>query len=81
MLGNQVQANLPSVKVQLVASVADSDSNVSLLAVSVTKPKYVVIDVLRLPQVLIVQAPHKASCAGPVAVLDEVDKIGQSNFY
>jgi len=49
--------------------------------VSVTKPKYVVIDVLRLPQVLIVQAPHKASCAGPVAVLDEVDKIGQSNFY
>lgn len=30
---------------------------------------------------LIVQALRKASCADPVILLDEVDKIGQSNFH
>jgi len=44
------QTKLLSVKVQLVPLV--TDSNVSLLVVFVTKPKYVVIDILTLPHVL-----------------------------
>jgi len=56
-------------------------SNVSLLAVFVMKPKYVVTEVLMLYLVLDLSLKHSVKHVLTVIFLDEVDKVGRSSFY
>ena len=56
-------------------------SNVSLLVVSVMKPKYVVTEVLMLYLVLDLSLKRSVKHVLTVIFLDEVDKVGRSSFY